>query len=69
MYDPYEDLVKMTNKRSMIHKIKSIPTIHDKVIPKSRKPTTHYQISDVKDENSKNETPNQKPKSSRKYQY
>ena len=72
MYDPYDDLVKMTNKKTMIHKIKSIPIVHDKVPPKSgksRKTTTFsYKIDDVREENSKEQgTPNHRPSDSRIY--
>lgn len=69
MYDPYEELVKMTNKKTMIHKIKSIPIVHDKVPPKSgksRKTTYSYRIDDIKEENSKEPgTPNHRPSDSR----
>jgi hypothetical protein len=62
MYDPYEELVKMTKKKNMIHKIKSIPIVNDKNPPKSGKSrkTTAYRIDDIREENSKE--PDRSPK-------
>ena len=65
MYDPYDDLVSMNNKKKMIHKIKSIPTVHDKIVPKSgksRKITTFSnKLDEIKEENPIHVSPELKP--------
>jgi len=44
MYDPYEVLVQLQKKKTMINKIKSIPILHDKFATRGKSGNTYYII-------------------------